>query len=324
MNKYQEHNNSIVNNEEQHQKRLPVKRFSIFQPKVAPNSDVETAEVKRSHAGYVFEQMLSMVEPVEFYTIRARAAPKAPSHVRIIVSMLFLFGSIIAFALVVNEHLKGFTVETDIFRKVPISNEWDQCEPITTLGSNWTPFYLFVVDDETSKQIRFNLHNYWFQNRTVCEETIGPTWKAFCTLEPNGFFHVIDKPSTTATADPHKYGVVSCNGKNLDWNNQGTAADCEKNHMELLIKYYGTHRLSEDPYKDCYGKDDRPLYFDMCSAIFDSTNPYKCLKKKYNTLIGSLSEGYAFATFIFSTAVVLVTTVFPMIFRELQEVVIEA
>ena len=44
MNKYQENHSSDVNNEEQHQNQRSTKRFSIFQPKVAPNADVETAQ----------------------------------------------------------------------------------------------------------------------------------------------------------------------------------------------------------------------------------------------------------------------------------------
>ena len=235
--------------------------------------------------------------------------------VRITIAILFLLGSIVIFAIVVNESLNGFSVETDIFRKLPNLNEWDECEPITTLGSNWTPFALYVIDDTNFKQIRFYLHNMWFKNRTVCEETLGSSWKLYCTLESNGgYLHEISSSDT--------YGVVSCNGKNLDWINRKTAADCEKNHMELWIKYNNPN--TGDPFKDCYGNDDHPGYIDMCSAIFDSTNPFKCVRKRYNTVIDSLSNGYAFATLAFTCAVVFITTIFPIFFQERDEVEIES
>jgi hypothetical protein len=257
-----------------------------------------------------------MVEPIEFYTIRQKASPKAPSIVRITLAFLFLFGSIIIFSIVVNNSSKEYSVETDIFRKLPNLNEWDNCEPITTLGSNWTPFALYVVDDTSFKQIRYYLHNMWFANKTSCENTMGPSWKKYCTLEANG--GALHKLNTV----PDTYEAIMCDGNNLNWANRGTAAGCIQNRIELYIKYWNPQ--SGDYYKDCYGTDDHPGFIDMCSAIFDSTNPYKCVRKKYTTIVDALSNGYAFATLAFTVAVIMITTLFPFCFQERQEIELES
>ena len=125
------------------------RRFSLFDNvkkttnAVLPISDHNVDHSKkRSRVVEYFESIVEMVEPIEFYTVRQEVAPKAPSLIRVGIAFLLLFASIIIFALVVSDSLQTFTVETDIFRKLPDPKYWDECEPITTLGSNWTPFTL--------------------------------------------------------------------------------------------------------------------------------------------------------------------------------------
>ena len=127
------------------------RRFSLFDNvkkttnTVLPIQDIShnvDHSKKRSRVVEYFESIVEMVEPIEFYTVRQEVAPKAPSLIRVGIAFLLLFASIIIFALVVSDSLQTFTVETDIFRKLPDLNYWDECEPITTLGSNWTPFTL--------------------------------------------------------------------------------------------------------------------------------------------------------------------------------------
>ena len=127
----------------------PTRRFSLFDNVksnvVLPIQGVHNNVDHSRHSKVIeyFESIVEMVEPIEFYTVRQKAAPKAPSLIRAGAAFLLLFASIIIFALVVSNSLQTFTVETDIFRKLPQDlNDWDVCEPITTLGSNWTPFTL--------------------------------------------------------------------------------------------------------------------------------------------------------------------------------------
>ena len=158
----------------------------------------------------------------------------------------------------------------------------------------------------------------WFQNTTSCRDTLGPNWKKFCTLEVNGgnLFNI------TGAKPQHSYASAMCDGANLNWNTRGTAADCIRNHIEIWIKY--NVPTTGNYYADCYGTDQKPGYVDMCSAIVDSTNPYKCTIKIHTSLVDSLSNGYAFATLAFTIAVIIATTIFPIFFRERDAVEVEA
>ena len=157
----------------------------------------------------------------------------------------------------------------------------------------------------------------WFKNTTSCQDTLGSNWKNFCTLEVDGgnLFN--------STGIYHRsYASAMCNGKNLNWSNRGTAADCIGNHIEIMIKYWVP--TTENYYADCYGTDKKPGYMDMCSAIFDSTNPYKCTRKTHTSVVDSLSNGYAFATLAFTMAVITVTSIFPIFFHESNAVQLES
>jgi len=150
----------------------------------------------------------------------------------------------------------------------------------------------------------------WFKNTTSCQDTLGTNWKKFCTLEIDGG----NMFNSTGVGPQHSYASAMCNGKNLNWKTRGTAADCVGNHIEIYIKYWVP--TTGNYYSDCYGTDKKPGFIDMCSAILDSTNPYKCTRKTYTTLVDSLSNAYAFATLAFTIAVIIVTAVFPIFFRE--------
>lgn len=318
------HNNHDHHKKHHHTKvtRGPTRRFSLFnntKPTVLPvQDDIQNHvdnQVTKHYVTEYFESIVNMVEPMEFYTVRQKAAPKAPSHIRIGVAFLLFAASIAIFALIVSNSLQTFTTETDIFRKLPDLNDWDNCEPITTLGSNWTPFTLYVKDDTNFKQIRYYLHNMWFHNTTSCQDTLGPSWKKFCTLEIDGGSMF----NSTGTKPQHSYASAMCGGKNLDWESRGAAADCHSNYIEIWIKYWVP--TTGNYFEDC-GADKG--YVGMCSAIVDSTNPYKCTRKTFTSLVDSLSNGYAFATLAFSIAVIAVTVVFPIFFHPWEVVEIEA
>lgn len=311
--------NQKPTNHQNEEARNKTRRFSLFDNKIMPDHDSSNQNpAQYSAAAYkYFESIVTMVEPIEFYTIRQKASPKAPSRVRICTSFLFLFASIIVFALVINQSLSTYTVETDIFRKLPSLDEWDNCDPITTLGSNWTPYSLYAIDDTNFKQIRYYLRNMWFHNTTSCQSTLGPSWKNFCSLQSDG--GVLFKFNNVVQ---DTYGSAMCNGVNLIWQNRGKPSDCSENYIEIWIKYWNP--TSGDYYNDCYGTNTDPGYINMCQAIFDSTNPYKCTRKIYTSIVDSLSNGYAFATLAFTVAVICITTLFPLLFKETNEIDIES
>ena len=164
----------------------------------------------------------------------------------------------------------------------------------------------------------------WFKNTTSCQDTLGSNWKKFCTLEVDGG-NMFNSTGVGLVGNmPHlSYASAMCDGKNLNWSTRGTAADCIGNHIEIFIKYW-VPPTTGNYYTDCYGTDKRPGYIDMCSAIFDSTNPYKCTRKTYTSVVDSLSNGYAFATLAFTMAVITVTSIFPIFFRESHAIELES
>lgn len=118
----------------------------------------------------------AMVEPLEFYSVRTKAKPKAPSLCRIITAFLLLFTGIALFITVLIQSLYSYSVETDIFQIHDLHvDEWDTCVPTTTLGSNWAPSTLTFLDDCNSF-LKFKLSNVWYPDIDTCIKQLNATF----------------------------------------------------------------------------------------------------------------------------------------------------
>jgi hypothetical protein len=142
--------------------------------KVYPASIEEDRNVPNESSESVLkliQNSLHLLEPVEFYAIRSKAVPKAPSTIRYVISLLFCLLTVAVFVIAVLDSLNTKTLESDIFRSVTpeLISKWDQCVPITTLGSTFSPFKFTFVDD-CYKRIDVDVYNTWYLNFDVCHQ----------------------------------------------------------------------------------------------------------------------------------------------------------
>ena len=161
-----------------------VRRFSVDSDDgIQKASPVVSAGVsKQLDALYA---IFRMVEPVEFYAIRSK--PKAPSLIRIVVSVTLLLSFIGLFIYSVVDTLNSFVSETDIFRNIDdsIKSDWDSCTPITTLGSNYSRYPIVLVDD-CYKRVTFNVYKAWYPNYQTCIDDMSIGQSKFCNNTING------------------------------------------------------------------------------------------------------------------------------------------
>jgi hypothetical protein len=122
------------------------------------------------------------------------------------------------FVIITKNTLDSYTLETDIFTSKEVdkmSDIWDECSPITTLGTDWT-YVELAFDNICDIFVRFKVHNMWFPNVDACIEVLNTTehLDTVCSLasqNPNGG---ICSESMPVFANGSSTFAVSCNGVN--------------------------------------------------------------------------------------------------------------
>lgn len=263
----------------------------------------------------------AMVEPLEFYSVRTKAKPKAPSVCRLLTAFALLFTGIALFITVLVQSLYAYSVETDIFQiKELHKDQWDSCVPTTTLGSNWAPSTLTFLDDCNSF-LKFKLSNVWYPDVDTCIAQLNATSHTtpFCQLAGEETIPHVNGTMCRNNMPfyPSGEGFVSysCNGIPITNCTLAKASNCDGNFVKLEFDY-SMKWMKAPPgpqLHDCHSN-----IVPLCQAIFASGNPYKCTRKKYTTVLASIANAYSFSTLIFSLAVAFFSISFSIVFSRME------
>jgi len=266
--------------------------------------------------------MLKMFEPIEFYEIRQISDPKAPSKVRILSSVVIIAIMLALFIYVALTSSNSFAFETDLYRTVTddIASQWDSCVPITTLGSTYTPFVMTFADD-CFKRLQINAYKVFFPSVKECVSKLAPNMKLFCrTFERNGWMiqkmtgMTLFTKNVSVGFDSYSYDGNFIVPKSLKYPLTVAVPNCTENFLHLVFDY-----LEPTTYQwetECFEAIPK-----LCSAIYASSNPYKCTKKVKTGIVDALSNAYAFTTLIFSVGAVVVASFFSFLFRSQQKAI---
>jgi hypothetical protein len=263
----------------------------------------------------------ALVEPLEFYSVRTKAKPKAPSVCRLITAFALLFTGVGLFIFVLVESLNSYSIETDIFQIKELNlEEWDTCVPTTTLGSNWAPSTLTFLDDCNSF-LKFKLSNVWYPDIQTCIQELNTTThtSSFCELAGEEINPAINGTMCRNAMPffPQGEGFVSysCNGIPITNCTMASPKNCDGNFVKLEFDY-AMKWMKAPPgpqYQHCLSN-----IVPLCKAIFASGNPYKCTRKKYSTILSSIANAYSFSTLIFSIAVAFFSVSFSILFAKMN------
>jgi hypothetical protein len=290
---------------------------------VVETFNIAATVVNDSKLVQAFATAFNMVEPVEFYKIRANAKARAPATVRKFASVIFVLAAIGMFIYIVVTTLYASTTETDVFRTLTTDtlSQWETCSPITTLGNTYTPLPMTFVDD-CYKRVRYNVYNTWFPNVQTCLDTLLPSEPLFCSpindlsdgsggwLRPK--MALMDLYLTNISQGFNSY---SCDGQYIVNNTvqypRTLISQCERNFIQLDFDY---SMLLDSPTSTPWLDDCHTYLPQLCESIYASSNPYKCTRKHYASIIDALSNGYGVSSLLLAMTIVAVSSSFSVIF----------
>lgn len=260
--------------------------------------------------------MLKVFEPMEFYEVRQKSYPKAPSTVRFLFSSTIIVLMVALFIYVAITSSSSYRVETDLYRTIPdeVVKQWDSCIPITTLGSSYTPFTMTFADD-CYKRLQVNAYKVFFASTAECINTLAPKMDEFChSFDRNGWMIQKMVGMTLFTKNVSVgFDSYSCNGnfivpEHLMFPLPIAIPNCTENFLHLNFDYDEPTALQWE--NECMG-----ILPNLCDSIFASSNPYKCSRKVRTGLVYALSDAYAFTTLVFSIGVVVTASCFSIFYR---------
>jgi len=276
-----------------------------------------------------------MAEPTEFYKIRDEAVPRAPPTLIGFSSLFILVGSFILFVYLSVTGSQSFIIETDIFQSAELNTEqWDQCVPTTTLGTIWS-FQTLSFQDDCVKRLHFNVQSMYFPDVDTCVKTLAAPLHTNGICSPDltlvggtssGDMCANTMPFYDVSKYPMREGFLSysCNGVPMNCTTggiyaasatrgDGTTSLCPHNFMKLEFDYsmpaMAAANMPTEWQTDCIN-----LMKPLCKAIYASGNPYKCTRKKFQTVWDAVASAFAFTTLAREAFVICLTVCFSLFF----------